>query len=80
MSEIVVHIAAVPMEKEQRCIRCCKKLLDIDPVNRASYRALTFLAVSEESLSGMFPHVKIEIQETDARQGQEACRQRGRHS
>lgn len=69
---IVVHIAALPMEKEQRCLRCCKKLIDIDPVTRSVYRTLTFLAQHDDGY--------LEIQETDASLEQIACKPRGRHS
>ena len=55
---VIVHIAAIPQEKEQRCIRCCRKLIDIDPATRESFRPLAFVAVLEGG--------KLDIQETDA--------------
>lgn len=70
---VVVHIAAIPSEKEQRCVRCCQKLIEIDPVTRSSYRPLTFLAQHNDGY--------LEIQETDATLVEQiACKQRGRHS
>lgn len=66
----IVHIAAIPQEKEQRCLRCLRKLIDIDPVTQASFTPTAFVM---QTAGG-----HCEIQESDAGPGQIACRGRGR--
>ena len=70
MADDIVHIAAIPQEKEQRCVRCCRKILDIDPVTEATFPILAFVA---QRASGY-----TMIQATDATEGQLACRKSGR--
>jgi hypothetical protein len=65
----IVHVAAIPQEKEQRCVRCCRKILDIDPVTEATYPALAYVAKRDNG--------ETSIQETDAGRGQRPCRKPG---
>lgn len=66
----IVHIAAIPQEKEQHCLRCLRKLIDIDPVTQASFTPMAFVI---QTAGG-----NCEIQETDSGPGQIACKGRGR--
>ena len=66
----IVHVAAIPQEKEQRCVRCCRKIHDIDPIMEVSYKPLAFVAVSETG--------EKSIQDSDAGEGQAACQPKGR--
>ena len=75
----IVHIAAIPQEKEQRCVRCCRKILDIDPVTEATFPILAFVA--QRASGQLHAHDSGEytmIQATDATEGQLACRKPGR--
>lgn len=67
----MVHVAAVPQEKEQRCVRCCRKLIDIDPVTEATFPVLAFVM---QKANG-----ECEMQGTDAEEGQLRCRKQGSH-
>jgi len=73
----IVHIAAIPQEKEQRCLRCLRKLIDIDPVTQESFQPLAFVVQTVYDPASKLPS-GCEIQESDAGPGQIACKGRGR--
>lgn len=66
----MVHIAAAPSGTEQRCLRCLRKLLDIDPVTGAVFQAGIFVVQKSNG--------ECEIQDRDARWDQLACKKAGR--
>jgi hypothetical protein len=78
---IVVHITAVPTETEQRCVRCCAKLVDVDPAGDNIYRPGLFVAQKVVAAKdGLLPVREIiGIQETDAQGAQRPCSKRGSH-